>query len=71
MALDGDIGFRAVFASHLDGILKVEVEDVGILLDIDSKDDYERLQRFGQSGEEERELIEAATREARSRADRT
>lgn len=64
MALDGDMGCRAIFGSHLEGIVKVEVEDVGILLDIDNKDDYERLQRFGHS-KEERAVIEAATREAR------
>jgi molybdenum cofactor cytidylyltransferase len=65
MALEGDIGCRAVFGSHLQGIVKVEVEDIGVLLDIDSKDDYERLQRIGQSRQEDAELIEAATREAR------
>jgi molybdenum cofactor cytidylyltransferase len=47
MALSGDIGCRAIFGSHLDGIVKVEVEDDGILLDIDNKADYERLQGFG------------------------
>jgi molybdenum cofactor cytidylyltransferase len=65
MVLDGDMGCRAIFGSHLEGIVKVEVEDVGILLDIDNKDDYERLQRFGHSREEERAVIEAATREPR------
>lgn len=65
MALSGDIGCRAIFGSHLDGIVKVEVEDVGILLDIDNKDDYERLQRFGQSNQDDNALIEAATFEAR------
>lgn len=48
MALEGDVGCRAIFASHSDEIAKLEVDDVGILLDIDSKDDYERLQRFDQ-----------------------
>jgi len=43
MALEGDIGSRAVFANHLNGIAKVEVEDVGILLDLDEPGDYERL----------------------------
>jgi molybdenum cofactor cytidylyltransferase len=43
MALEGDTGCRAIFPNHLDEILKVEVEDPGILLDIDSPDDYERL----------------------------
>jgi molybdenum cofactor cytidylyltransferase len=64
MALDGDIGCRAIFGSHLEGIVKVEVDDVGILLDIDNKDDYERLRRFGESGQDERALIEAVDREA-------
>jgi molybdenum cofactor cytidylyltransferase len=49
MALDGDIGCRAIFGTHLEGIVNVEVEDMGILLDIDNKEDYERLQRFGES----------------------
>ena len=65
MALEGDIGCRAIFGSHLEGIVKAEVEDVGILLDIDNKDDYARLQGFGSSKQEERALLEAATRETR------
>lgn len=51
MAVTGDIGCRAIFGSHADGIVKVPVDDVGVLLDIDSKIDFERLQRFA-SGEE-------------------
>ena len=66
MALDGDVGCRAIFGSHSEGIVKVEVNDVGILLDIDNKDDYERLRRFRQSAEDEPALIEAANREARA-----
>ncbi len=66
MALDGDVGCRAIFGRHLEGIVKVEVDDVGVLLDIDNKDDYERLRRFGQSAEDERAFIEAANREARA-----
>jgi molybdenum cofactor cytidylyltransferase len=46
MALEGDTGCRAIFASHLDAILKVEVEDPGILLDIDSLEDYERAKQL-------------------------
>jgi molybdenum cofactor cytidylyltransferase len=46
MALQGDIGCRAIFGNHLDGIVKAAVDDIGILLDIDSKDDYERLRDF-------------------------
>jgi molybdenum cofactor cytidylyltransferase len=66
MAIEGDIGCRAIFGSHLEGIVKVEVEDVGILLDIDNKDDYERLQHFGEFRREDAALIEAVTREARA-----
>jgi molybdenum cofactor cytidylyltransferase len=43
MALEGDVGCRAIFGSHLEAIFKVEVEDKGVLLDIDDQDDYERL----------------------------
>jgi molybdenum cofactor cytidylyltransferase len=45
MALEGDTGCRVIFGNHLDAILKVEVEDPGILLDIDNQDDYDRLTR--------------------------
>jgi molybdenum cofactor cytidylyltransferase len=43
MALQGDTGCRAIFTSYLGAILNVEVEDPGILLDIDNQDDYDRL----------------------------
>jgi molybdenum cofactor cytidylyltransferase len=43
MALEGDTGCRAIFPNHLNAILKVEVEDPGILLDIDNQDDYVKL----------------------------
>jgi len=43
MALEGDVGCRAIFARHADGLLEVDVDDAGILADIDSRDDYERL----------------------------
>ena len=45
MALKGDTGCRAIFPNHLDATLKVEVEDSGILLDIDNPEDYDRLLR--------------------------
>src|SRR5271155_2389659 len=48
MALTGDIGCRAIFGNHLEGIAKVPVEDVGILLDLDSKEDFELLHNFSQ-----------------------
>jgi molybdenum cofactor cytidylyltransferase len=66
MAIKGDIGCRAIFGNHLNGIVKVETDDIGILLDIDNQDDYERLRNFAQSGQGETTLIEAATRETRA-----
>ena len=43
MQLQGDTGFRALFARHPELIKNVEVEDEGILLDIDNQEDYRRL----------------------------
>jgi molybdenum cofactor cytidylyltransferase len=43
MALEGDVGCRAIFGNHTEGTLKLEVEDEGILLDIDNQEDYQRL----------------------------
>jgi molybdenum cofactor cytidylyltransferase len=45
MVLEGDVGCRAIFANHLEGIFKVEVEDMGVLLDLDDPADYERLRQ--------------------------
>jgi molybdenum cofactor cytidylyltransferase len=42
--LSGDIGCRAIFGSHTENILKVPVDDAGILLDVDTKADFESLQ---------------------------
>lgn len=60
MALTGDIGCRAIFGDHTEGIVKVPVDDVGVLLDIDNKDDFERLQRFASGEESAATVIEAA-----------
>jgi molybdenum cofactor cytidylyltransferase len=43
MNLRGDIGCRAIFGDHLEGIVKVPVEDFGILLDLDEPVDYDKL----------------------------
>jgi molybdenum cofactor cytidylyltransferase len=43
MALEGDVGCRAIFAQHTDGMLRVDVNDPGILADVDNREDYERL----------------------------
>jgi molybdenum cofactor cytidylyltransferase len=43
MSLTGDIGCRAIFGSHTESIHKLPVDDAGILLDIDSAEDWERI----------------------------
>jgi molybdenum cofactor cytidylyltransferase len=65
MALTGDIGCRAIFGNHLEGIVKLPVEDIGILLDMDSKDDFELLRDFRHGGVSEKVLIETANRGGR------
>jgi molybdenum cofactor cytidylyltransferase len=45
MVLEGDVGCRAIFAKHLEDIFKVEVEDMGVLLDLDDPAEYERLKQ--------------------------
>lgn len=41
--LNGDVGCRAIFGDHTEGICKLPVDDAGILLDIDSRADFETL----------------------------
>jgi CTP:molybdopterin cytidylyltransferase MocA len=65
MALEGDIGCRAVFGDHLEGIVKTPVEDVGILLDLDSKEDLERLTNFRDAGAEQTALLRPADLQGR------
>lgn len=43
--LSGDVGCRAIFGGHTENIRKLTVDDAGILQDIDSRDDFERLTR--------------------------
>ena len=50
MSLNGDVGCRAIFGSHLENIVKVEVDDPGILLDIDSQEDFEKLGQANHHG---------------------
>lgn len=65
MALGGDIGCRAIFGDHLDGIVKLAVEDVGILLDIDRKSDFEALRSISSRTEREKALLETADLQGR------
>lgn len=41
--LTGDVGCRAIFGDHREGICKLPVDDAGILLDIDNRSDFETL----------------------------
>lgn len=43
MTLAGDVGCRAIFGSHTQGIHKLAVGDPGILLDVDSTEDWKTL----------------------------
>jgi molybdenum cofactor cytidylyltransferase len=46
VALTGDVGARAIFGNHTNEILKVPVDDPGILLDFDNREDWENFQRL-------------------------
>lgn len=41
--LTGDVGCRAIFGNHTENIRKLAVNDIGILLDIDSQDEYKKF----------------------------
>ena len=58
MQLSGDIGCRAVFGDHPQGIVKLPVDDIGILLDIDQKGDLEALRGAGDRSGGEQILME-------------
>ena len=66
MALQGDIGCRAIFGNHSEGIVKVPVEDVGILFDLDSQEDFARLQNFRHGTSEDSPAITAVDLEGRT-----
>jgi molybdenum cofactor cytidylyltransferase len=44
MELIGDAGCRSILSKHSENILKIPVEDIGILLDVDTQADLERFQ---------------------------
>ena len=60
LGLAGDIGCRAIFGSHTENIVKTPVDDIGVLLDIDTPADFEKLQEAHDQGEWGAELLEAA-----------
>jgi molybdenum cofactor cytidylyltransferase len=44
LALSGDAGGRAIVRSHPDDVLEVEVNDKGVVMDIDQPEDYQKIQ---------------------------
>jgi len=44
--LSGDVGCRAIFGDHTEGIHRLPVDDAGILLDIDSPEDVEKIDQL-------------------------
>jgi molybdenum cofactor cytidylyltransferase len=65
MQLQGDIGCRAIFGSHPENILKVPVDDAGILADIDEVSDLEKLRGFAERSEAEPTVLEGVDFEGR------
>jgi molybdenum cofactor cytidylyltransferase len=43
MDLRGDVGFRSLFTDYSGALAKVEVDDVGIVTDIDTQDDLDEI----------------------------
>jgi CTP:molybdopterin cytidylyltransferase MocA len=60
LSLSGDIGCRAIFGSHTENILKAPVDDIGVLLDIDTPGDFEKFQQAYTRGEWGLALLESA-----------
>lgn len=58
-AVSGDVGCRAIFGDHTENILKLPVDDPGILLDIDSQDDLKNLNASGRPRESHVAVLES------------
>jgi molybdenum cofactor cytidylyltransferase len=65
LKLPGDVGCRAIFGNHAEDLLKVAVDDVGVLLDVDTKADLERFRQIHASGSLGPELLEVADLDGR------
>jgi molybdenum cofactor cytidylyltransferase len=63
--LSGDVGCRAIFGSHTENIRKLDVDDVGILLDIDSQEEYQKLEKAHAARRNESGSSAIATLESR------
>jgi molybdenum cofactor cytidylyltransferase len=49
LSIRGDIGCRAIFGEHAQSIVQVPVDDRGVLVDIDTKEDFDTLAGGGQA----------------------
>jgi xanthine/CO dehydrogenase XdhC/CoxF family maturation factor len=58
--LNGDTGCRAIFGDHLENIRKIEVDDSGVLLDVDRPQDLETLQQIYANGRFDLPAMETA-----------
>jgi molybdenum cofactor cytidylyltransferase len=65
-SLRGDTGCRAIFGTHTENISKLEVDDVGILLDVDTQEDWEKLNAALRGTEGAPALVPPADLEERS-----
>jgi len=63
MNLTGEVGCRAIFGSHSGSVHKLAVEDAGILLDIDSLEDWKRLNSSVDPAEECKKMPELECRD--------
>jgi len=62
MHITGDIGCRAIFGAHTESIHKVEVDDAGVLLDIDSEEDWSKLSSSGDPAARIKKMAEIEVR---------
>lgn len=60
LALSGDTGFRSLFSRHTEKILNVPVDDIGVLIDVDTEADLIRFQQAYLEGTLSLELLKAS-----------
>jgi len=51
LGIRGDVGCRAIFGDHVQSIAKVPVDDRGVLVDIDTREDFDTLSGGNPMGE--------------------
>ncbi len=66
--LHGDTGFRALFPAHADDIREVDVDDPGVLVDIDTPEELAALEERLASGQPLRTVLTAWVEAAARRA---